>query len=147
MRTLRALAGRRIRVLHPPGLEDLAGQILEFTEKAYSEIRNALSLQAYPRLTIKLYAVGSNFRGSIWPDIGINVDLPYWTAARQSLKLLATAVDQDESLQPLLTESIVRHILTQSGLESEWLLRGAKETNLPADLMEEVLLERLGATG
>ena len=119
-----SLGRRRIRVFHTPGLEDLAGQILEFTEMAYSEIRDALSLQAYPRLTIKLYAVGSNFRGSIWPDSGSDVDLPYWTAANQSLKLLATAMDQDESLQTQLTESIVRHVLTQSGLESEWLLRG-----------------------
>ncbi|MGB2897232.1 MAG: M28 family peptidase [Anaerolineales bacterium] len=114
----------RVRVFYPPDLEDLAGQVLEYTESAYAEIRRALSLQAYPQLTVKLYDVESRFWGSIWPGSGTDEDQHYRTAADQSLKLLASALDLDEAFQTQLTESILRHILTQSGLESEWLLRG-----------------------
>ncbi|NOR89671.1 MAG: hypothetical protein GQ524_05395, partial [Anaerolineales bacterium] len=122
----------RVRVLYPPGFEDLADQTLAFTERAYAEIRSALSLQAYPRLTIKLYPVGSSLWGSIGPDNGISVDHLYWTGENQSLKLLAPANDLDESFQALVTESILRHVLTQSGLESEWLLRGLSLALVPA---------------
>jgi uncharacterized protein len=118
----------RVRVFYSPDLENLAGQVLEYTESAYAEIRRALSLQAYPRLTIKLYDVESRFWGSIWPDSRTNVDQQYWTAANQSLKLLASALDLDEAFQTQFTESILRHVLTQSGLESEWLLRGMSLT-------------------
>jgi hypothetical protein len=47
------------------------------------------------------------------------------------LKLLAPADDLEESFQTLATESILRHVLTQSGLESEWLLRGLSLALIP----------------
>lgn len=122
---------RRVRVLYPLGREDLADQILEFTEFAYAEIRDALSLRSNSRLTIKMYGVGSSFRGSIWPDSGASIDQLYWTAPNQSLKLLVAPDDWDESLKTTLTESILRHVLTQSGIESEWLLRGMSLALVP----------------
>ncbi len=116
------LRGERIVVLFPPEDEEIAAIILDQAETILAELDGRLGLSIPDQVVIKLYADGNDFRQSIM--ISFPTTSSGWTEEGASLKMLDWDNADPEVLHPELIRLLIRKVLVESGVDSEWLLKG-----------------------
>ena len=118
------LYGNSVAVRYPAGGESLAQAVLEEAETEFTEIAAALEISPTQRLILELFDDPDSFRASIffsYPQIEWGAA---WTAEGENIKLYLDTADSKGAYQSELASQITRWLLVQSGIDSEWLLKG-----------------------
>lgn len=122
------LYGTSVAVRYPVGAESLAQAVLEEADIDLAEISAALEISPARRLILELFEDPDSYRASIF----FTYPVTEWTAARtaegENIKLYlqpgSEPADLIEASQSEIASQIARWLLYQSGIDSEWLLKG-----------------------
>jgi Zn-dependent M28 family amino/carboxypeptidase len=118
------LLGERVQVRFPSGKQELAAIVLDQAETILRELDGRLGLRLPQEVVIKLYEENQEFRHSILPSFPSEDRFYGWTEPGTSLKLLHWQTIEPDSMHPTLTRMLIRHVLADWGVSSEWLLKG-----------------------
>ncbi|MBE9524864.1 MAG: DUF418 domain-containing protein, partial [Chloroflexi bacterium] len=118
------LSGNLVSVRYPKGKEILAQDILNNADSIYPQLADQLHITYPEPVTINLYENNLTFQNSISLTFPTGDQFSYFTANNQSIKLLLFPDSNAENYRPALTSSLIRQLLYQVGVDSEWLLTG-----------------------
>ncbi|NIM93988.1 MAG: M20/M25/M40 family metallo-hydrolase [Anaerolineales bacterium] len=118
------ISGDSITIHAPSGFEAIAADILIEAEAILEEITELLQFSDHGPVHIKLYGSSERFRNSISPVYPAFREIEAWCEEGSSLKIRLQSDLEAEGYVPLLAEYLTRHLLTESGVESEWFLEG-----------------------
>ncbi len=125
---LEILHGDNVDVRYPQGAESLAQGMLTEAEPAFAEIAAMLEISPTQKLTLELFDDPDSFSASIFFSYPLHEWTDAWTAPGENIKLYlfpgSEAADSVEAYQSELSSQITRWLLYQSGVDSEWLLKG-----------------------
>jgi len=122
---LQELRHGRTSIFFPSGYKTVAEDLLEYVELAYAQLQNTLGILSSRPLTLKIYDGRDAISNSI-PILTANASPDLWVTPGGSIKigLLEPSPDEDDALRSRLAEALIRSILTDAGLDVEWLVRG-----------------------
>lgn len=118
------LHGDGVQVLYPAGQEDMARTILQEAEAIYPQLARDLNTRDADTLTIKLYDDDDEFRTALSLSFPLERWTSDWSGAGTSVKLRLQQDATLEEYRSTLALQSARHLLQQSGVDSEWLLKG-----------------------
>lgn len=125
---LENLHGDRVDVRYPLGAESLAQRILTEADYELAEIAATLEISPTRKLTLELFDDPDSFRSSIFFSYPHTDRTAAWTFSGENIKLLVSPGTEIEDFvgryQSELSSQIARWLLYQSGVDSEWLLKG-----------------------
>jgi uncharacterized protein len=121
---LETLEQGRVRVLYPEGQQMLARALGGEMSTAYDQLATRLDLVQVDSLTFKLYGDDESFRASISPLLSPGERLVAWSERGESLRIRLSPGATAENLRGTLAVQLVRHLLVEQGVDSEWLLKG-----------------------
>ena len=125
---LETLYGNNVVVRYPLGAESLAQAILHEADTELTEIATALDITPSRRLTLEIFDDPDSFRASIFFSYPQTEWSTAWTAEGENIKLSldpeSDPADFEASLQSELASQITRWLLYQSGIDTEWLIKG-----------------------
>ncbi|MGD8626404.1 MAG: M20/M25/M40 family metallo-hydrolase, partial [Anaerolineae bacterium] len=113
-----------VRVLYPAGRGALAESVAAEAGSAYSRLATDLGLENQQGLTFKLYEDDAAFRASISLAMPAGGGRAAWRGEGESIKLRVASDATVDELRPALATLLTRRLLTERGVDSEWLLKG-----------------------
>jgi hypothetical protein len=125
---LEIVHGDSVDVYYPQGSESLAHGMLTEAETEFQEIAATLEISPTQKLRLELFDDPDSFRSAIFFSYPLSERSAAWTAPGENIKLYllhgSDAADSVEAYQSDLSSQITRWLLYQSGVDSEWLLKG-----------------------
>ncbi|MEJ2707957.1 MAG: M20/M25/M40 family metallo-hydrolase [Anaerolineales bacterium] len=123
------IQGQIANVRYLSGNQELAEQILERVDTIYPAMAEKLALDpAIPgessKLFVNIYDTPASFQNSIGLSFPNLKTLRAWAGAGESLKLVVEPGKSLSEYDSDLAMQISRHLLQESGVENEWLLKG-----------------------
>jgi uncharacterized protein len=118
------LRGDHVLVLFPIGEQETAEIVLEQANTILEELDGRFGITLPDEVVVKLYSRGDDFRHSVAISFPTSGQFSGWTEAGASLKLLDWGDADSDVLHPGLLKLLIRHALAESGVDSEWLLKG-----------------------
>jgi uncharacterized protein len=113
-----------IHILYPQAEQQLAQNLLSLFEPILGHLPAALDLQPDLTLQVKLYTDRDTYQASLPPDSQMPFGLETWSRAGTTIKLYIPNGENAPHLSSLIAKAATRSALLQSGVDTEWLLRG-----------------------
>ncbi len=124
----KSLHGTSVTVRYPTGSEAAARAVLIEATTTLTEMAAALEISPSRDLVIELFDNPDGFRSSIYYSYPLSNWTRAWTADDENIKIYhprgADAPDFEGEIPAELSPQIARWLLYQSGIDSEWLLKG-----------------------
>jgi uncharacterized protein len=121
---MESLAGKQVQINYPPKNEGIAYDLLNISEEVYPSIVSTLGISTTETVNISLYASQDEFVSSINLSMADNNRITAWTAPGESIKLKIIGDREGKEYKPVLIEQIIRGLLLQQDVDSEWIIQG-----------------------
>ncbi|MEN8171619.1 MAG: M28 family peptidase [Chloroflexota bacterium] len=122
---METLLGSHIQIRFPQGQNKLAHAILADAENLHAQLSGKLLITSSQLITINLYHDPNFYRKSITLSYPTTDWLSTHTAEHQSIKILLHPDHTASDYHPVIASNLIRQLLYQTGVESEWLLTGS----------------------
>jgi Zn-dependent M28 family amino/carboxypeptidase len=113
-----------ILVVFPQGEQQLALRVLSLSGPILERVPGTLGLPSDLTYQVKIFTDEDAYQASLPPPSVSPTGLETWTQPGTTIKLYVPGGRASPELESVLGKALIRSALLQSGVDSEWLLRG-----------------------